>query len=307
MKNRQAPGISDTFLPPKEESEILYKFTPYVRQCTDDIRDDWHISPKKLLDYLLMYIDGDCLVKIENTELELSGESLIWIPPNTLHELHSFSKTRCMYIHFDLIYDPNRSHWDAYLPGDPRDLTYFDGLMHPPVNNLLINDLNGKIDIADFFSIKNIMKKMCRNYQEHLQESMLALSGLFLQLVDEIIRNSFNEAQPRHSHWKRINNAANFILEHLDENIDVTKTAREFEFSATHFRKLFREILGISPQAFHQHHRIRRSCELLSYTNLNISEIAHSLGFSNVHNFSRTFKKVHFISPTEYRKGNLTL
>jgi AraC-like DNA-binding protein len=303
MKKRQAPGISDNLLPPKEESAILYELTPYVRRCTDDTRDDWHVAPKRLLDYLLIYIAGDCYIQIKDEKQMLIGESLIWIPPNTLYELHSSSKIRCMYIYFDLIYNPNRSHWDAYLPGDPRDLTYFDGLMHPPVNNTLINELIGKMEIEEFFLVKNIMNQMCKNYQKNLQKSILALSGMLLQLIDEIIKNRFNEAEPRTIHKQLLNDAANYILKHIDENVDVTETANNFGFSATHFRKLFREAYGISPQAYHRYHRMRRSSELLSYTNLKISEIANSLGFSNVHNFSRAFKKVHFISPTEYRKG----
>ncbi len=305
MKKRQAPGISDSLLPPKEESGILFGLTPYVRQCTDDTRDDWHVAPKKLLDYLLIYTSGTCYIKIENDEQMLTGESLIWIPPNTLYELHSTSKMRCMYIYFDLIYDPNRSHWDAYLPGDPRDLTYFDGLMHPPVKNSLINDLKGDVEIVDFFSIKNIMNQICKTYQKHLQKSILALSGMLLQLINEIVKNRFNEAESKTMHKQLLNDAANYILKHIDENIDVAETAETFGFSTTHFRKLFRESYGISPQTFHRQHRMRRSCELLSFTSLNISEIAHSLGFSNVHNFSRAFKKVHFISPTKYRHGNV--
>lgn len=40
---------------------------------------------------------------------------------------------------------------------------------------------------------------------------------------------------------------------------------------------------------------------MLTDTNQSISDIAKTLGFSDSHNFSRTYKKLTGLSPSEYR------
>jgi AraC-like DNA-binding protein len=39
------------------------------------------------------------------------------------------------------------------------------------------------------------------------------------------------------------------------------------------------------------------------FSDVNVSEIADALGFSNVHNFSRAFKSAMGVSPRAYKKG----
>ena len=48
---------------------------------------------------------------------------------------------------------------------------------------------------------------------------------------------------------------------------------------------------------------IQKACELLAYGKMNVSEIASKLGYSNVHNFSRSFSKTMKVSPKKYRRG----
>jgi AraC-like DNA-binding protein len=48
--------------------------------------------------------------------------------------------------------------------------------------------------------------------------------------------------------------------------------------------------------------RIKRAVELLADSDLNVSESAYSLGFSDPFHFSKTFKKETGLSPAHYRK-----
>jgi AraC family transcriptional regulator of arabinose operon len=53
--------------------------------------------------------------------------------------------------------------------------------------------------------------------------------------------------------------------------------------------------------------KIRAACDYLIYSESNISEIADRLGFTNVHNFSRAFRKATGQSPSAYRSGKTEL
>ena len=73
--------------------------------------------------------------------------------------------------------------------------------------------------------------------------------------------------------------------------------------SPTHFRRLFREHYRQSPRDAHLAAKMRRACDDLVYSDLTITEIADRLGFTNVHNFSRAFRKAIGQPPSSYRAG----
>ena len=50
--------------------------------------------------------------------------------------------------------------------------------------------------------------------------------------------------------------------------------------------------------------RIERACELLRDSNLSIKNVAHSVGFTDCLYFSKVFKRIVGIPPTEYREKN---
>jgi len=66
-------------------------------------------------------------------------------------------------------------------------------------------------------------------------------------------------------------------------------------------RRLRREGIGFRDLALQI--RSQRACVLLGETGLSISEIAYALGYTDIANFSRSFKKVAGMCPMTYRKA----
>ncbi len=72
--------------------------------------------------------------------------------------------------------------------------------------------------------------------------------------------------------------------------------------SQNYFIRLFKEIIGMSPQQYRTQALIKRACTLLQVSSYSIKEIATELGFDDPLYFSRVFRLEHGISPREYRK-----
>lgn len=72
--------------------------------------------------------------------------------------------------------------------------------------------------------------------------------------------------------------------------------------SQSRMRRLFREELGMSPVAYRTHLRMETACNMLRYTESNISEIAEAVGYENVFVFSRVFRAEMGCPPSAYRK-----
>jgi len=65
-------------------------------------------------------------------------------------------------------------------------------------------------------------------------------------------------------------------------------------------RALFEKWVGESPQQFHTRCRIDEARRLLNQDNLSISEIALRVGFHDPRYFSRVFKQVSGMPPSQY-------
>lgn len=98
-----------------------------------------------------------------------------------------------------------------------------------------------------------------------------------------------------------------FIEKRFMECITVEDMAANLNLNRSYFSKLFKKMTQKSPQEFLITYRIHKSCEYLRSTNSPISEIALFVGYANQFHFTRAFKSVMDISPSEWRKQNRQL
>jgi AraC-like DNA-binding protein len=81
----------------------------------------------------------------------------------------------------------------------------------------------------------------------------------------------------------------------------VSSVAEELNMSSNYLTDLMRAETGKSTISFIQEFMIEQAEILLLQTDMNISDVAYQLGFTNVPYFSRFFKNIKGISPTEIR------
>jgi len=96
--------------------------------------------------------------------------------------------------------------------------------------------------------------------------------------------------------------ALEYIAENYCRNIRNDELAALTPYSTVYFRRLFTELTGQSPIAYLHGLRIRKAKEMLKSDYGSITAIAQSLGYANIYEFSRTFKKHTGLSPTQYLK-----
>lgn len=72
--------------------------------------------------------------------------------------------------------------------------------------------------------------------------------------------------------------------------------------SRSHFSARFRESFGMSPGAFQTWWRIERAKGLLELPGMRICEVADKIGFADAFTFSRSFKSIAGVSPSQWRR-----
>lgn len=88
----------------------------------------------------------------------------------------------------------------------------------------------------------------------------------------------------------------------LNREVSPEEIAAELGVSYSLFRKEFKRYCGVSPGKYQQQLKLNRIKELLSATNISISEIAFKLNFTTVGHLSTFFHKQEGITPSEFRK-----
>ena len=86
------------------------------------------------------------------------------------------------------------------------------------------------------------------------------------------------------------------------ESLSGESLAALCSLSATHFRRLFRALYGITPTEYRNRLRIEHAKPLLLSGNLTVGEIADRLGFESIFYFSRVFKAQTGMSPLAFAR-----
>lgn len=97
--------------------------------------------------------------------------------------------------------------------------------------------------------------------------------------------------------------AVEFIDNHYAKDIVVSDIADALGITRKHLYLVFRQAFHISPKQYLIYYRIEKACKRLKSTNQSVQEIAETVGYANQFYFSKEFKRLIGMSPTEYRNN----
>ncbi len=92
------------------------------------------------------------------------------------------------------------------------------------------------------------------------------------------------------------------IKNNLNDSININELSKLAGYSPTHLIRIFKEQTGYTPLQFSLWNKMNLAVGLLENTTTPIGEIIEKIGFFDASHFSRTFKRFHGCSPSEYRK-----
>lgn len=138
---------------------------------------------------------------------------------------------------------------------------------------LEIEQLKNISQLPEFFS--GVIRRYCRLVQEHAYPKLKPLSNL----------------------------AVTYIKEHLTDNLTVKDTAKALTVNANYLSSLFHKDMGMTFIDFVNWERTKQAAALLKHTNLQIQQIASTVGYNNTSYFTKQFVRFHGVSPSHYRRG----
>lgn len=150
------------------------------------------------------------------------------------------------------------------------------------------------------------------NYQEELEQmeelmgvgEAASVTNYFEKLYAIYMELSNNIKRTKsQSQTKLSNKIIEYINEvYVDPSLGLGMIASKFNISEGYVSSLFKEQTGINFAEYVESYRIKKACELLMDTSLNINDIGQQIGYNSVQSFRRAFKRIHGVSPSELRK-----
>ncbi|WP_087023969.1 helix-turn-helix domain-containing protein [Thaumasiovibrio subtropicus] len=104
----------------------------------------------------------------------------------------------------------------------------------------------------------------------------------------------------------RISEVINYVMEHYQAPIKLKTIADQLGMTESYFSRFFHQSSGHRFTDFVNRVRVQRACVLLTESDTTIAEISLKVGFQNLTNFSRHFRRIKGISPLAYRKKHET-
>lgn len=126
----------------------------------------------------------------------------------------------------------------------------------------------------------------------------LFCSGIFLVILSDLLYPRAKKMPNKH-----VSTIKEYIVDHLGEPITVEALARLVNLSPIYCGALFMKNEGMTIHEFVNIMRINKAKDLLARETLPVSEVALSVGFSDVFYFCKTFKKLTGMTPTSYRRS----
>lgn len=99
-----------------------------------------------------------------------------------------------------------------------------------------------------------------------------------------------------------VNKTLQFLEDHLHENLAYADVLDHTNVSSTHLKVTFKEMTGTTVMEHFRSLKMEQAKILIREGNYNFSQIALQLGYSSIHYFSRQFKSLCGMSPSEYSR-----
>lgn len=96
----------------------------------------------------------------------------------------------------------------------------------------------------------------------------------------------------------KIQKAFLWIENHLNQGFKVADLAKQVYWGETQFYHYFKTITGISPIAYQKSLRLNVVRDLILKEKLSVSQVAYQVGYDNLSQFSREYKRMFGVSPS---------
>jgi len=278
----------------------LDEIHPVIRIAHRPHAHSMHIARRIIFDHeFVLFVAGEGQVTFDHKSYEFHPHDLFLIPPFLPHRIDSKGGASIDHVavHFDYApgVPPASRELSRRIPYEVRLPT---GLQIPRRVKLMANDLIER-EFLELIEARSFAADWTNLKASACLQRILA--ALFERASAQKAEGSDEDNRSR----ARIERVLTHISQHLAESLDSATLAKIAGLSLSHFNRLFREWTGYSPLDHLRRQRIALARQLLASVDLSIKEVAARSGFKDPYHFSKAFRQLDGLSPTQFREAAL--
>lgn len=234
-------------------------------------------------DYLLMYcMDGEGVLTCNQSEWKVQAGQIALLAPGQLHAYAARSNNPWSLFWFHFLGDEASAFCDELLSDRHSP-------MLPQTGDLTLQSL-----------FRSLMATVTSGYSQ----------PIFIYAANQMrgILSYLAWSGNRQAHRNTVDSVARvsaFMRQNLHRNLTLDELAESSGLSKYYFNRRYKALTGHSPMQHFTHMKVEQACLLLEAGGAGIAEIGFQLGYEDSLYFSRVFRKVLGISPSEYRERTM--
>lgn len=279
-----------------------------VEYLEEPVKPVIHNIPK-----LLFFTEGTGKIKIYNKEFDIVPNTLLMIFPWEIVEITQVEKPLAMMkISYNSVfnnfilnslnrYKKSKNNILSLIKKIP--VVYFNKIEAKTIKNIFYEIKNevGLESLSDFKPFFDIRKEENATKDE-FDLSTVYITNKLTELIILIAKKNIRDEKCVNKKEEDETNIVKYIYAHLNEKLTLNKLSVIFFMSESSISKYLEEVTGFMFNDLLRHMRISKALNLLVYTDLNIEEIAHLVGFVDGAHISNLCSKHLKMSPNKYRE-----
>ncbi|POP31206.1 AraC family transcriptional regulator [Lactonifactor longoviformis] len=169
-----------------------------------------------------------------------------------------------------------------------------------------INQRAHFLSTQDYPEIATCIQAVFKEIQEekpYYTESVLGLTGTLLLYIARLnLHKQETRTAMDDSGMEQIAPALEWLLREYHNPVRVTDLAECCHISEPHFRRVFKQIMGITPLEYINKVRIMNASQMLLNEDENIVDVAYKVGYASEGTFIRNFKRYMGQLPNQFKK-----
>jgi YesN/AraC family two-component response regulator len=275
-------------------------------------------NKRKANEYIIYIIKkGKMYLTENNIKYVLNPGDFFVLDPEYVHEGYQASYCEYYYIHFrheninKINFDTDQdllmtiiTKRNDYLKSDPFSYLSSED------NKMLFPKYYHFSNYSDFIKVSCLLDEAVGHNNNPLDYYKLLCSLKVTEVLVETYRSfvlyktqTMSTGMPKS--YRKVQELLSYLNKEYAEKITSQDIEVKTECNFDYINRIFKQLTHKTIFAYLNTVRINHAKELISTTNMKISEIGQAVGFADLYYFSKVFKKATGVSPSTYAKGVL--
>lgn len=227
-------------------------------------------------------------------EITIQSGTIFVIPPGTQHGYKNVNNV----VLYNVLISPELIE---NYKSDLGEMKSFVNLFYPPKGTYTHYSLSQK-QMSKIISLVEKIYSETETISKGKGNNTMSFA-CYLELLVTMCRFAENTFIEDLQLKEQLKDVFEYLANHKDSTVSNEVLMDIAHMSASTLNRYFKRATGLSPAEYHIHERINLACIYLHTTTFTMEEIAEKTGFTDANYFSRQFRKVMNMSPTQYKRN----